>query len=96
LLNQKNKLIATDRSKSLSAGRSKTGQQRKNKPQSKLSLSSLSRSSPNLKVEASGGSITKMLGKQYFVDGEQMLRIMSPGTPTKSEDPLKSLVSGGG
>jgi len=25
-----------------------------------------------------------------------MLRIMSPGTPAKSEDPLKSLVSGGG
>lgn len=25
-----------------------------------------------------------------------MLRIMSPGTPNKSEDPLKSLVSGGG
>ena len=25
-----------------------------------------------------------------------MLRIMSPGTPSKSQDPLKSLVSGGG
>ena len=31
LLNQKTKLIASDRSKSLSAGRSKTGQQRKTK-----------------------------------------------------------------
>lgn len=49
-----------------------------------MSLSSLG-SSKNLKVEASGGSLSKMLGKNYFIDGENMLKLLSPGANRSSK-----------
>jgi hypothetical protein len=65
----------SEQSKSASAGRSRPCTK---KLQNDISLSSLSRSSRNLKVEASGGSLSKMLEKSYFVNGEHMLKVLSP------------------
>ena len=36
-----------------------------------------------------------MFNKNYFVDGEQLLRQLSPGTPSRSDDQMKSLMSAG-
>jgi len=41
------------------------------------------------------GNMSKMFNKNYFVDGEQILRLHSPGTPNRSDDQMKSLMSGG-
>lgn len=42
-----------------------------------------------MKVEASGGSLSKMLHKAYFVDGEHMLKILSPGPANNKSENLR-------
>jgi hypothetical protein len=39
------------------------------------------------------GNLSKMFNKNYFLDGEQLLRQLSPGTPNRSDDHVKSLIS---
>ena len=34
-----------------------------------------------------------MFNKNYFLDGEQLLQQLSPGTPNRSDDHVKSLIS---
>jgi hypothetical protein len=80
-LHHKSKPLS-EQSKSGSAGRSRVGRNAKLK--NNLSLSSLSQSSQKLEAKASGGSLSKMLGKQYFLDGEKCLSLLSPGAPKRS------------
>ena len=61
-----------------------------------ISLSSLSGQSRELRGDVSlNGNMSKMFNKNYFVDGEQLLRQLSPGTPSRSDDLVKSLMSAG-
>lgn len=61
-----------------------------------ISLSSLSGQSRELRGDVSlNGNMSKMFNKNYFVDGEQLLRQLSPGTPSRSDDQMKSLMSAG-
>lgn len=61
-----------------------------------ISLSSLSGQSKELRGDVSlSGNMSKMFNKNYFVDGEQLLRQLSPGTPSRSDDQMKSLMSAG-
>lgn len=74
--------LHSEKSKSVSAGRNRKAQARL---KDDLSFSSLSQTSRERKGEAH--SLSKMLGKQYFMDAERYLKLLSPGGAPARDNP---------
>ena len=88
----------TDKSKSLSAGRKLSHQARSKRPiKNDLSLSSFSQDSHNKRAD-NNGPLHTANQKKYFMDGERMLKLLSPGSsahcrPQKQTSPQKAHTS---